>query len=58
MAKKAQALKYVGDGVWIRGIPARDLDADEVERLSLKSDELIASGLYEADTKAAKAKEE
>lgn len=38
------ALLYVGDGAWIRGIPARDLTADEVARLD--SAALIRSGLY------------
>ena len=43
-------LRYVGDGRWIRGIPARDLSADEAA--GLDSSALIRSGLY---TKAASA---
>lgn len=38
------AMKYVGDGSFIVGVPARDLSADEAERLA----EMIAgSPLYE-----------
>ena len=37
------AMKYVGDGSFIVGVPARDLSADEAERLA----EMIAgSPLY------------
>lgn len=40
----SNALRYVGDGRWIRGVPARDLTPDEVARFN--ADALLASGLY------------
>ena len=42
--RASKALRYVGDGRWIRGVPARDLEPDEVARFD--SDALVASGLY------------
>jgi hypothetical protein len=50
------ALQYVGNGAWIRGIPARDLSADEVARLD--SAALIGSGLYTEAASAPAADEE
>ena len=38
-------LKYIGDGSYIPGIPARDLSESEAKLVNL--DDLIASGLYE-----------
>lgn len=50
------ALRYVGDGRWLRGIPARDLSADEVARLD--SAALIRSGLYTEAASATAADEQ
>ena len=50
------ALRYVGDGRWLRGIPARDLSADEVARLD--SAALIRSGLYTETASATAADEQ
>jgi hypothetical protein len=50
------ALLYVGDGAWIRGIPARDLSADEAARLD--SSALIRSGLYTEAASATAADEQ
>lgn len=47
-AAGAVALRYVGDGAFIRGIPTTDLDADTIARLGVDSAALIRSGLYEA----------
>lgn len=38
-------LRYIGDGAFLPGVPARDLTAEEVEA-SGGADALIASGLY------------
>lgn len=48
MATKKQGLRYVGDGRWLPGVPARDLDERDLERVTQKRtvEELIASGLY------------
>lgn len=43
-APEGAALRYVGDGSWLRGVPARDLEPDEVARFDRKA--LLASGLY------------
>lgn len=40
-----KGLKYVGNGDWLLGVPARDLTEQEVEVLG--KTELVASGLYE-----------
>lgn len=41
-------LTYVGNGGWLPGIPARDLDPSEVEALSEDTlQRLMASGLYQ-----------
>lgn len=40
----SNALRYVGDGRWIRGVPARDLSPEEAVRFD--QDALLASGLY------------
>lgn len=45
-AAGAVALRYVGDGAFIRGIPTTDLDADAIARLGVDSAALIGSGLY------------
>lgn len=42
--KKAYRLRYVGDGSFWPGAPARDLEPDEVERLGLAA--LLSTGLY------------
>jgi len=42
--RASKALRYVGDGRWIRGIPARDLTAGEAA--AFDTDALLASGLY------------
>lgn len=43
-ARASNALRYVGNGQWIRGVPARDLSADEAA--AFDQDALVASGLY------------
>jgi len=41
--------RYVGDGRWLPGIPARDLDGDDVARLPVRlRRRLTASDLYAA----------
>lgn len=45
-------MKYIGNGAFLPGIPARDLTADEVKLYGEK--ELLASGLYEAPKKSKK----
>jgi hypothetical protein len=45
-------LKYVGNGDFIPGIPARDLSDDEVNRFGGKR-KLVATGLY-AEVKSAR----
>ena len=50
------ALQYVGDGAWIRGIPARDLSPNEVARFGRLA--LIASGLYTEAASATAADEQ
>jgi hypothetical protein len=42
--RAGNALRYVGDGRWIRGVPARDLEPDEAALFD--ADALVASGLY------------
>lgn len=37
-------LRYVGNGAFLDGVPARDLTADEAR--ALDEERLIASGLY------------
>jgi hypothetical protein len=51
------SLRYVGDGAWIRGVPARDLDSEEIARLHLNPRSLLASGLYEPAKDAESGKE-
>lgn len=38
-------MRYIGEGSWIPGVPARDLSADEVRMFD--KDKLLRSGLYE-----------
>lgn len=45
-SKRAIALRYVGDGASLPDVPARDIQADEIDQYDRKA--LIASGLYEA----------
>lgn len=40
----SHALCYVGNGRWIRGVPARDLNPSEAARFNAEA--LLASGLY------------
>lgn len=40
----SHALRYVGEGRYLGGIPARDLSPDEAARFD--EDALVASGLY------------
>jgi hypothetical protein len=58
-------LRYVGDGEWIRGVPARDLTDDDLKALpkGLGPKTLVATGLYaeskaQADDKPAKPEKE
>lgn len=37
-------LKYVGDGSWLPGVPARDLTDEEVKEFG--EEQLLATGLY------------
>ena len=42
-------LRYVGDGAWIRGVPARDLDEDDIKALrgsGIGPATLVERGLY------------
>ena len=43
--KVEKGLKYVGDGGFLPGIPARDLSAEEVKEYGLEW--LLQTGLYE-----------
>ena len=43
--KKKPYLKYIGDGSYVPGIPARDLSEGEVDQYTLE--DLLATGLYE-----------
>lgn len=40
------ALRYVGDGAALVGVPARDLSAAEAQQYDVAA--LVASGLYES----------
>ena len=40
------ALRYVGNGDWIRGIPARDLTVGELRALGVNKAALLEGGLY------------
>lgn len=44
--QRAGGLTYIGRGVFLPGVPARDLSAVEVERFG-GAKKLIQSGLYE-----------
>ena len=48
-------MKYIGNGNFLIGIPARDLSADEVKRLG--KDRLEKSGLYAEQKRKPKAVE-
>ena len=39
-------LRYIGNGSFIPGIPARDLTRDDLEHLETDVTVLLASGLY------------
>ncbi|MPZ13980.1 MAG: hypothetical protein GEU73_06085 [Chloroflexi bacterium] len=41
------ALRYVGVGDYIVGVPARNLEAVEVAALPISEQELVDSGLYQ-----------
>ena len=41
-------LKYVGDGRFLIGIPARDLSDEEVKSLEISERGLVKTGLYKA----------
>jgi hypothetical protein len=41
-------LKYIGNGDFVTGIPARDLTEDEVESFGGEQ-ALLATGLYQSD---------
>lgn len=43
------ALKYVGNGSFLAGVPARDLEQDELDNSLLSVDELVRTGLYSLD---------
>lgn len=47
-------LIYKGDGKWIAGVPARNLNADDVKSCSMTHGELVGSGLYEEAGRRAK----
>jgi hypothetical protein len=47
------AWKYIGDGRFIPGIPARDLSDREVKELKVEAD-VEASDLYKKDSKGKK----
>lgn len=45
-------MKYIGNGRWKPGIPARDLTPDEVSQFG--EVKLLATGLYEKERKPAR----
>lgn len=45
-------LIYIGDGMWLAGVPARDLTAADIEACGRSVEELIASGLYQPSPQA------
>lgn len=47
---KTRALRYIGNGAWVAGIPARDLSEDEVTARGIDADALLKArpDLYEA----------
>lgn len=49
-------MKYVGKGKWLRGVPKRDLNSEEVERCG-GVEALEETGLYETVKKRVKVKE-
>jgi hypothetical protein len=49
-------LKYVGNGRFLPGIPARDLTDEEAAQFNEK--DLLKSGLYEKEKKAKEPKQE
>jgi len=46
-------VKYVGKGAWMIGVPARDLNAEEVKKFGLER--LLKSNLYEEVKRKSKA---
>lgn len=42
-------LKYIGNGQYLKDVPARDLTLEEIAAMGISADELIASGLYEEE---------
>lgn len=48
-------LKYIGNGEWLHGVPARDLTAEDLAKVEATTDETVASlldsGLYKKVTK-------
>jgi len=56
MTKKI-ALKYIGDGTFLVGVPARDLTPDEIKLFYIYSEQqLLDSGLYTKPKAQAKEK--
>jgi len=47
-------LKYVGGGRYIIGIPARDLEENEIKKLSITREELLKTDCYEEATETVK----
>lgn len=47
--EEAGMLKYIGDGSWLPGVPARDLTEDEIKQFGASTEALIKSGLYVKD---------
>lgn len=45
------ALKYIGGGAWLPGIPACDLDDATIKALGVSVDWLVGEGLYEPANK-------
>ena len=46
-------VRYVGEGAWMIGVPARDLNAEEVKKFGLER--LLKSNLYEEVKRKSKA---
>jgi hypothetical protein len=46
-------MKYVGKGAWMIGVPARDLNAEEVKKFG--EERLLKSNLYEEVKRKSKA---
>lgn len=44
-------LIYIGNGAFVPGVPAKDLSAEQVKKLSVSEKDLLDSGLYKKASK-------